>query len=467
MKNLLRLLLLLVCIAGTASSQIPELWGAMSLGGSFGLGGIIKIKGDGSGYVMDYGCTGGTSGGSIQSNLLPQSPTLLYGSSTSGGTQAKGDIFSYNPYTKNYTMLYSMDTLSGYYPRGPLCRAANGKLYGMTNNGGIYNKGVFFEFNPVNNQYTKIHDFDITTGQLPNGGVIEAAANNKIYGMTTSGGLNSSGVIFSYDYTSNTFAVVYDLTFSNGFAGFGTLNQAGNGLLYGMAFGGGSLGYGVIFSLNPTTNNYTVLYNFNGADGAAPMGQMVEDGGTLYGCTSQGGTNNKGVIFSYSISGNTFTKLHDFDVTMGSSPYGGVMRASDGKLYGMTLNGGVNNLGAIYSYNLSTNVYTKIYDGSFASGGIPYADLIEYSGPTALAEPVSQEPTLLLSPNPSKGDITIRHSGFVNDFVVQIVDVLGKKVCELPVTTATTNLTLNVKPGIYFYFSSEDANRRCGKLIIE
>ena len=467
MKNLRHLILLLLCITDTASSQIPELWGAMSLGGSFGIGGIIKINGDGSGYAMDYSCTGGANGGSIQTTLLPQSPTLLYGCSTSGGTMARGDIFSYNPFTKTYTMLYSMDTLSGYYPRGPICRAANGKIYGMTNNGGLFDKGVFFEFNPVNNQYTKIHDFDVTTGQLPNGGVIESGVNNKLYGMTTSGGQNSAGVIFSYDYANNTFTIVHDFDFSFGFAAFGTLTLAGNGLLYGMTFGGGTVGYGVIFSLNPSTNSYTVLHNFDGTNGSAPMGQLIEDGGTLYGCTSQGGTNNKGVIFSYSIAGNTLTKLHDFDVATGSGPFGGVMRASDGKLYGMTLSGGVNNLGVIYSYSLSSNVYTKIYDGSFATGGIPYADLIEYSGPTALEEQSTSQSALRLFPNPSHGEISIQYSGIESEAVIHITDLMGKEVCQVPVTTASSTFTLAIKPGIYFYYSSEDVNRSCSKLIIE
>jgi uncharacterized repeat protein (TIGR03803 family) len=73
---------------------------------------------------------------------------------------------------------------------------------------------------------------------------------------------------------------------------FGSLIKASNGLLYGMAFGGGSLGYGVIFSFNPTGNVYTVLHNFDGINGAAPSGALVQSGtsGLFYGFTQQGGT---------------------------------------------------------------------------------------------------------------------------------------------------------------------------------
>ncbi len=68
-KALLSLFSILITLS--ASSQIPELWGSMALGGPFGIGGIIKINGDGTGYSMDHACTGLLNGGSIQSNLLP------------------------------------------------------------------------------------------------------------------------------------------------------------------------------------------------------------------------------------------------------------------------------------------------------------------------------------------------------------------------------------------------------------
>ncbi len=467
MKKIYFSALLCLLFTTAATAQIPELWGTMSLGGSFGIGGIVKIKGDGSGYVMDHACTGGSNGGSMNCTLMPQSPTALYGTSTSGGNQAKGDIFSYNPFTKNYAMLFSMDSLSGYYPRGPLAVTPGGKVYGLTNNGGIYDKGVLFEYDIVSDQYTKLHDFDNTTGQLPFGGVVLSGSTNKIYGMTTGGGLNSGGIIFSYDISASAFSVVHHFDFSTGFFGYGTLQHGGNGLLYGMTFGGGNLGYGVIFSFNPANNSYSVVHHFDGTNGSTPMGQLFEDGGTLYGCTSQGGTQNKGVIFSFSIAGNALTKLHDFDGTGGASPYGGVIRASDGKLYGMTLNGGVNNLGVIYSFNLSNNLFTKLYDGSFATGALPGADLIEFSGPTSLPETGNTGSPVSLFPNPSHGEITIRHENFSKAFVLQVMDAAGRKVIDLPLNAALSTVQLHLNPGLYFY-QVPDGPRLCyGKLMIE
>lgn len=463
------LLMFFFCIGSSlfCYSQVPQLWGTMSTGGVYGIGGIIKINGDGTGYSKVYSCMGMQAGGSMQSNLINGGGSLLFGCSVSGGTHSLGDIFSYNTTTNTYSSLFSMDSASGFYPRGGIIKATNNKLYGMTSNGGSKNIGVLFSFDLAGNQYVKLHDFDTITGQYPNGGLVQSSVNGKIYGMTTSGGTSSAGVIFSYDIATSSFSIVHNFNFANGFAGFGTLMESTNGLLYGMAFGGGTTGYGVIFSLDPLSNNYTVMHTFNGTDGSAPYNSVLhESGGILYGCTSQGGTNNKGVIFSLGITGNTFTKLHDFDAATGSSPYGGVIKATDGKLYGMTLNGGLNNLGAIYSYNLITNTYTKIYDGSFADGGFPYADLMEYAAPTGIAENKLWDDLISIFPNPSDGQFEIAINGLIGDVQLSIYNNMGKQLLEqnfhLPASTAT----FNYPSGIYYVKASQGAHHYQTKKVI-
>lgn len=467
MKKILLSLLSILCFH-TSPSQIPQLWGSMSIGGSFGIGGIIKINGDGTGYNMEYVCTGGLNGGSIQSSLFPISSTLLYGNSTSGGSYSKGDIFSYNPATKNYTSLFSLDTIYGYYPRGPIIKASNANsLFGMTGNGGASDKGVFYEFNLSNNTYIKRHEFGTITGSLPLGGAMQSTVNNKIYGMTTSGGANNGGVIFSYDIPTTTFSIVHDFSFFTGWTPFGTLRQASNGLLYGMAFGGGTGGYGVIFSLDPITNAYTVIHNFNGTDGSAPWAQLIEVSGILYGCTSQGGVNNnKGVIFKYQISNNTYTKLYDFDTPTGASPYGNVIMASDGNLYGCTNSGGANSLGVIYKFNLTTNAYTVIYTGTFALGGFPYADLIEYSGATPVYEIDKKENVISIFPNPTHRAINIEVNNFNKPTTLILTNVLGQEVMQIPLTVPALQMEIDLIPGLYFYTTNTFSSHNSGRLVV-
>lgn len=466
MKNCLLLIIFLQMISPT-HAQVPKLLGAMSIGSTYGIGDIIKINGDGTGFTKVYSCMGGTAGGSIQGNFLPSGNSLIYGVTVSGGTYALGDIYSYNTTTNTYLSIFSMDSSSGFYPRGSLT-LVNNKLYGLTSNGGTQNAGVFFSLDLSNNQYVKLHEFDVTTGLYPNGSVTFSSSNGKLYGMTTSGGTSSSGVIFSYDIAGNTFSVVHEFDFTTGFAPFGTLLEGDDGLLYGMTFGGGSAGFGVIFSLNPSNNALIVIHTFDGINGSAPFSSaLTESSGILYGCTSQGGSEGKGVLFSLTISSSLYAKLHDFTVATGSSPYGGVTMASDGKLYGMTLNGGANNLGSIYSFDLSGNTYTKLFDGSFADGALPYADLVELNSLTGTEDATVLTDKVRVYPVPTHRNLTVQITNFRKELTFVVTNHLNQKVFEEKLDAATNHFQLNLPPGIYFYTAFNNNETASGKLVIQ
>jgi uncharacterized repeat protein (TIGR03803 family) len=101
----------------------------------------------------------------------------------------------------------------------------------------------------------------------------------------------------------------------------------------------------------------TTIHTFsNGLDGGVPQtGLMQATDGNIYGTTSQGGAAGGGTIFQVTRT-DIFTTLHSFILADGidpetSSP--GLMQGSDGKLYGVTVSGGANNGGTIYSYDLN------------------------------------------------------------------------------------------------------------------
>ncbi len=115
---------------------------------------------------------------------------------------------------------------------------------------------------------------------------------------------------------------------------------------------GGSGGFGIIFSYDPSTSTYTKLKDFDFTNGANPYGSLLQaSNGKLYGMTYNGGINGTGVIFSYDLTSSTYTKLKDFDDINGATPFGSLIQASDGKLYGMTNAGGSRGLGVIFSYD--------------------------------------------------------------------------------------------------------------------
>ncbi len=75
---------------------------------------------------------------------------------------------------------------------------ASGNLYGTTYLGGAYGNGSVFKLTPGPNgwSYTDLHDFTVfSDGANPSGSVTLDSQGN-IYGTTTDGGNNNSGVVF-------------------------------------------------------------------------------------------------------------------------------------------------------------------------------------------------------------------------------------------------------------------------------
>jgi uncharacterized repeat protein (TIGR03803 family) len=361
---------LFVCLI--ASQAQPNLFGLMFGGGSSNYGTILNYNGTTGTITASKNFSIPSGGVNPSAGLIKGSNNLLYGMVIGGGNYGFGVIFSYNPTTTAYTVLVNFNGPNGSYPLGSLVQASNGNLYGMTEEGGTNNVGVIFSYNPSTTAYSVLENFNVSNGSYPLGSLVQAS-NGNLYGMTEEGGTNGLGVIFSYNPSTTTYSVLENFGGTNGSFPAGSLVQASNGNLYGMTEEGGIYGLGVIFSYNPSTTVYSVLENFSTPNGSVPYGSLVQaSNGNLYGMTEAGGTNNGGVIFSYNPFTTAYTVLENFNGTNGSNPLGNLMQASDGNLYGMTYEGGANNVGVIFSYNPSIALYTKLADLSSVTGDNPY-----------------------------------------------------------------------------------------------
>src|SRR6185436_4429332 len=90
----------------------------------------------------------------------------------------------------------------------------------------------------------------------------------------------------------------------------GSLLMGSDGKLYGMTYAGGTGWAGTVFRISPSGGAFSVLYNFNGTNGAFPVASLIEDvsSGYLFGMTEQGGTSNYGTIFKIRKDGTNFQK---------------------------------------------------------------------------------------------------------------------------------------------------------------
>jgi uncharacterized repeat protein (TIGR03803 family) len=377
------LLGVLLFLQMTLGIDAQTLIGTSSFGGPNGGGTIRKFMPATNEFTIAYSLqTLVLSPG--RSSFVQASNGKLYGNNE-GGAFGAGVIFSFDPATQQLVTLKDLDSANGSFPMGNLVQASDGKLYGMTNSGGAANLGVIFSFDPGSNTYQKLKDFNGTDGAHPEGSLTQGD-DGKLYGMTFDGGPNAAGVIFSFDPATSTYTVLRNFGTPDGVNPHGSLLKANDGKFYGMtyfsnnesAFGRGG---GVIFSFDPVTSGYMVLKELDIAtDGGRPFGTLIQGStGLLYGVTSELSTaderdppNGYGTIFSINPTTAAFTKLHDFNNTDGASPRGSVVEAA-GKLYGMTFSGGTANNGVIFSFDLSAGEYSKLSDlqGVYGSSGTP------------------------------------------------------------------------------------------------
>jgi uncharacterized repeat protein (TIGR03803 family) len=167
-------------------------------------------------------------------------------------------------------------------------------------------------------------------GANPETGVI--AVNGAFYGTTSAGGVGF-GTVFEVSASGKEQVLYRFKTANDGQDPYGPLLNV-NGVLYGTTFNGGTTGDGTVFQVS-TSGKESVVHNFKGypSDGFEPTGNLLDVNGTLYGVTLIGGTNNFGTVFSMSSSGAERVVYSFKGSKDGRYPQAGLIEV-DGTLYG-------------------------------------------------------------------------------------------------------------------------------------
>lgn len=376
MKKLFTLFTILVfCLPEILFSQ-QTFYGLTPSGGDNGGGAVIKYESGINTLSSVFSFPNDPKFPATYGTPVQANNGKLYGMTSQGGA-GFGTIFSFDPATNTQVQLFNFNHSNGALPLASLIQATNGKLYGMTFNGGKNNDmGTIFSLDLLTNTLAKLVDFAGANGANPYGSLVQAA-NGKLYGMTLQGGSNGTGTAFSFDPSTNTLVHIIDFVGSNGSYPFGNLIQASNGKLYGMTQQGGSSGTGTIFYLDPSNNSHEKLYDFLNT-GIFPIGSLFQaSNGKFYGMTGNGGAGYSGTIFSFDPASNIQTELFDFSGDNGAQPTGNLIEDANGKLYGMTPQGGSNSSGTLFSFELSTNTQAKLVNFTGVNGVNPYGSLVK------------------------------------------------------------------------------------------
>lgn len=273
-----------------------------------------------------------TDGAFPQAGLVQASDGDLYGVTQEGG-KGYGTAFKIG-LGGEFTLLHefcSVDNgngcVDGAGPQGALMQASDGLLYGTTVIGGVNcgtggNCGTFYSMT-LTGTVTTLYNFcalqNCEDGDMPAGAVVQGRDGN-FYGTTPQGGTHcvngtagGCGTVFKITPTG-TLTTVYDFCVLKGCADGdgpdGTLILASDGNFYGAFVGGAANEFdctpdypepcGSLFRLTPKGKD-TILYRFNGSDGAFPFSGLYQaTDGMLYGTTMGGGSDLKGTVFTVS-----------------------------------------------------------------------------------------------------------------------------------------------------------------------
>ena len=290
-----------------------ELYGITRIGGASSYGTLFKIGTDGSGFSVVHDFAGGNDG------AKPYSAPTVYGGKLYGmtlnGANASGALYCYDPSTQQTQTLHSFSG-PGDNPFGSLTLVGQW-LYGMTSDHrSTTEHGNIFRYKPADGAYKVLHNF---AGGTAGGYPYDSLAydgGNMLYGTTLgyypftgeTVPLADEGVVFSYNISTNQYAVLHDFAAQSGDGAKPNSSMliGGDGWLYGIAHGNevwGGSEFGTLYRMKPDGGSFEILHTFNSMEnGDVPMRSLTLVDGTIYGTTAYGGQGDGdgyGTVWSY------------------------------------------------------------------------------------------------------------------------------------------------------------------------
>ncbi len=340
-----------------------------------------------------YSFGGGADGAAPSGQLAADKSGMLYGTTDTGGAGGGGTVFRFDPASGTLTTLHAFTSLGakGSGPASGVIIDAKGMIYGTTEAGGTgtcdLGCGTVFKLNPSTGALRTLVDFqDLAQGARPEGLVLYGG---QLYGTTNFGGFipfagaSGYGTIFRVDPKTKAFASLHAFNepgVSDGVGPIATLVPGPDGRLYGVASSAGPNGSGTVFAIDTLTAVVSVIHAFDyHVDGAGPTGKLLVRNGQLLGTTRAGGPTaaGDGVVFSVDPATGVLTNLYSFaGGADGLNTMAGVVSGLNGRVYGVTSQGGGSGAGTLYSVKPTSHVHAVLHDFAISDGSQPSGELL-------------------------------------------------------------------------------------------
>jgi len=134
-----------------------NLFGMTYGGGVNDYGCIFNAACDGSSFTILHSFSSSSSDGAYPYGTPVLDGNMLYGTTSDGGANYYGSIFSLDITTSNFNLLRSLTSADGSYPQGSLTMDGT-MLYGMANGNGAFGDGTIFRINKNTMAFTVLHN---------------------------------------------------------------------------------------------------------------------------------------------------------------------------------------------------------------------------------------------------------------------------------------------------------------------
>lgn len=312
-----------------------------------------------------------------------------------GSPFPNGGLFRLDQNGMDPEFLLSLDTNGIRWPWEAMVLGSNGKIYAAVpaaSQGGPEPRAHIWEYDPVLDSLTIVHrveDIPFVTFMGDHRAGLSGSFGNKVFGLgyrslSSDPQYGNSIPLYSYDVVANTIqeeaSIPGYFSLPQWYTKYinGGITVLPDGRLL-VAEASSRVLSGALGIADPATNSYSQVYTmdqFHAPDGYNPNGPLVESGGLYYSTTFEGAfafegiepflEHGYGTIFSYDLTTNTYSKLHEFsDPLTGYRPFLGLVKHTDGLLYGLAA-GGINvngtESGVLYSFDPQNGTYTVIQD---------------------------------------------------------------------------------------------------------
>jgi uncharacterized repeat protein (TIGR03803 family) len=333
--------------AGLVQGSDGNFYGTTNYGGSSNDGTVFKLSSTGGVWsVTTLHSFTGPDGANPQGALVQGPNGDFYGTTYDGAAGVYGTIFEITP-TGAFTTLVSLNGTNNAFPMAGLMLGNDGNFYGTTSGGNTpTNYGTLFRMTPAGALTTMIN-FNGDGGANPASGLVQSSDGN-FYGTTFTDSTGGYGTAFRMTPGGFlTTLLAFDGT-DNGDGFDATPVQGSDGNFYGIIQNYSNGKNAAVTRMTPS-GVLTPLAALSGGDDGnqsnAPL--VLGNDGNFYGTSYSGGASNDGTLFKMTPSG-VLTILVNFNGTNGADPLGGLVQGSDGNFYGTTYIGGSANHGVIF-----------------------------------------------------------------------------------------------------------------------